>query len=197
VSNRRLLDIRPGAYNGAMGTVRPPKPAKLVVGLLSGDVDLMAVARRRLKEHFGTIDFESPLWPFTSTDYYQAELGDEVLRQFVVFEELVSVERLAEIKRLTNAVESRICDDVALPHDSRPVNIDPGYITLSKLVLASTKDYSHRIYLQRGIFAETTLRFQKGGWLSWPWTYPDYAADTYHACFTAARDRLKTQLVDG
>lgn len=177
-----------------MGAIRPPKRAKLLVGLLSGDADLMALARRRLKQHFGEIDLETELWPFTSTDYYQAELGDDVKRQFVFFRELVSVERLAEIKRLANDMELRICDDLALPHATRPVNIDPGYITLSKLVLASTKDYSHRIYLQRGVYAEVTLHYHGGGWQSWPWTYPDYAADTYHATFTQARELLKEQL---
>ena len=177
-----------------MGAIRPPKRGKLLVGLLSGDPDLMALARRRLKQHFGGIDFETELWPFVSTDYYQAELGEDVKRQFVFFGELVSVERLAEIKRLTNDLEFRICDDLALPHACRPVNIDPGYITLSKLVLASTKDHSHRICLQRGIYAEVTLRFHAGAWERWPWTYPDYAADTYHAAFTHARDLLKAQL---
>lgn len=177
-----------------MGAIRPPRRAKLFVGLLSGDCDLMALARRRLKDPFGAIDFETEFWPFTATDYYEGEIGKEAKRQFVFFRELVSVERLADIKRLTNDLELRICDDLAVSQATRPVNIDPGYLTPSKLVLASTKDYCHRIYLQQGIFAEVTLRFQGGRWSSWPWTYPDYAAETYHAAFTKARELLKAQL---
>jgi len=177
-----------------MGTIRPPKRAKLLAGLLSADPDLLLLARRRLTERFGDIEFETELWPFTNTDYYRDELGDDIQRQFVFFRELCSVESLPDIKRETNAVEQRLCDETARPHSARPVNIDPGYITFSKLVLASTKDYSHRIYLHQGIYAEVTLRFEAGQWKSWPWTYPDYAADTYHAAFTQARESLKSQL---
>ena len=166
----------------------------MLVALLSGDPELLLLTRRRLKERFGEIDFETELWPFTATDYYRLELGDDIQRQFVFFRELISVGQLADIKRETNALEACICDDTARSHTSRPVNIDPGYITLSKLVLASTKDYSHRIYVQSGIYAEVTLRFESGGWKPWPWTYPDYAAKTYHAAFTRARELLKTQL---
>ncbi len=177
-----------------MGAIRPPQRAKLFAGLLTGDTDLLALARRKLEKHFGGADCQSEIWPFTATDYYQPELGPDVRRRFLFFEELISIERLAQIKRLTNDIEHRICDDLALPHTARPVNIDPGYITLSKLVLATTKDHAHRIYLQQGIYAEVTLRFEAGEWKSFAWTYPDYAADAYHADFTRARRRLKEQL---
>jgi hypothetical protein len=179
-----------------MGALRPPRKAKLFAGLLAGNADLFVMARRRLEEHFGVVEFESEDFPFTSTDYYEAELGEDVLRRFVFFEGLASTERLAEIKRLTNDIEGRIGLDFGLPAGSRAVNIDPGYITLSKLVLATTKDHAHRIYIQQGIYAEVTLKFEGGGWRAWPWTYPDYAATTYHSAFTRARDRLKEQLSD-
>ncbi|MEE9295038.1 MAG: DUF4416 family protein [Phycisphaerae bacterium] len=177
-----------------MGTIRPPRRAKLFCGLLGSELDLLALGRRRLAEHFGEIDLQSQVWPFDATDYYEAETGPGIQRQFVFFDNLISVERLAEIKRLTNEIEHRICDDLGLPRSTRRVNIDPGYISLSKLVLATTKDHAHRIYLQQGIFAEVTLRFEKGGWRAWPWTYPDYASETYHAFFTQGRERLKQQL---
>ena len=179
-----------------MGAIRPPKRAKLFAGILCGASDLFALARRRLVRHFGEVEMESPRWPFTDTDYYETELGTDVERQFLFFRELVSVERLAEIKRLTNDLERRIAEDALLPESTRPVNIDPGYITLSKLVLATTKDAAHRIYVQQGIYAEVTLRFESGGWRSSPWTYPDYAANTYHASFTEARESLKVALGD-
>ncbi len=177
-----------------MGDIRPPRRAKLFAGLLSGDDDLFALARRRLEEHFGPVDLESEIWPFTATDYYQPELGPDAKRRFIVFGDLISIERIAEIKRLTNDIEHRICDDLARPRTARPVNIDPGYITLSKLVLATTKDHAHRIYVQRGIYAEVTLHYESGRWQTHPWTYPDYAGPTYHDTFTRARERLKEQL---
>ena len=153
-----------------MGSVRPPRRAKLFCGLLSGDVDLLAEARRRLARQLGPIQLVSQVWPFDATDYYRDALGDHIRRQFVVFAELF------------------------WPAGLRPVNLDPGYLTLSKLVLATTKDYSHRLYLQAGIYAEVTLYFEKGDWRAWPWTYPDYAADAYRAFFREARQEYQRQL---
>ena len=181
----------------AMGAIRPPRKSKLLCGLLSGDEDLLVEARRRLARQFGSVDLVSEVWPFDATDYYADEMGQDIKRQFVFFEELISVERLPEIKRLTNDLELRFCDDLALPHESRAVNIDPGYITLAKLVLATTKDFPHRIYLQRGIYAEVTLYFESGQWRPWPWTYPDYLAQTYHEFFMQAREVYKRQLSEG
>jgi len=177
-----------------MGSVRPPRRAKLFCGLLSGDEDLLAEARRRLGRELGPVDLVSDIWPFEATEYYRDEMGDRIRRQFVCFEELFSIERLPDVKRTTNAIELRLCDDLALPHATRPVNLDPGYLTLSKLVLATTKDYAHRLYIGRGMYAEVTLHYQRGGWQAWPWTYPDYAADTYQAFFQEARETYKRQL---
>jgi len=168
-----------------------------LAGLLSADVDILALARRKLAERFGPVAFESDTWPFTQTDYYEPELGPAILRRFFFFNDTISVERLAEIKRLSNAIEERISRDCLRPPGVRAVNIDPGYITLYKLVLATTKDHAHRIYIQQGIYAEVTLRFAAGRWEPWPWTYPDFAADTYHTAFVRARDLLKSKLDTG
>jgi hypothetical protein len=177
-----------------MGRAKPAPKAKLFCGLLASDLDLMTEAIRRLRKHFGPTDLESEVWPFEQTDYYAPEMGDDIRRRFVFFEELIAVGRLAEIKRLSNDLERRVCEDTLNPPDRRPVNIDPGYMTLSKLVLATTKDYAHRIYLDRGIYGEVTLQYANGGWQAYPWTYPDYAAGTYSTCFEAARETLKEQL---
>jgi hypothetical protein len=180
-----------------MGRIKPPRPAKLICGLIGGDADLLVRARGLLAKQIRQIEAVSDLWPFDQTDYYKQEMGEDLKRQFVSFAGLVQVDRLAEIKRLTNQIEQRIAEEVLDPEIPRPVNLDPGYITLSKLVLASTKDYSHRIYLQAGIYAEVTLHYESGGWRAWPWTYPDYAAPTYHAFFTQVREALKGQLAQG
>lgn len=177
-----------------MGKPRPPARVKLIVGMLSGDVDLLERARHLLSRQFGPVDLQSPIWPFASTNYYEPEMGGELKRRFVSFAGLIHPDRIAEIKRTTNDLERRICDELLLAEDRRAVNLDSGYIGLSKLVLATTKDHAHRIYLQRGIYAEVTLRFERGAWASWPWTYPDYAGPTYHAFFLQVRERLRHQL---
>lgn len=162
--------------------------------MIGPDHDLMRRARKMLTRAFGETDLTSDVWPFDATDYYEAEMGPDLKRWFVSFNELISPERLAEIKRTTMELEARLADDCLRPRDQRVVNLDPGYIALSKLVLATTKDHAHRIYIQRGIYAEVTLQFTKGTWQAWPWTYPDYAADTYHPFFMQVRQRLVEQL---
>lgn len=177
-----------------MGRIKPPRPAKLFCGLISSDPDLMARARSLLDKQVGKIEAVSDIWPFDQTDYYKDEMGGDLKRQFVSFAGTIQVDRLPDIKRLTNQIEQRIAEEVLDPEISRPVNLDPGYLTLSKLVLATTKDYSHRLYLEGGIYAEVTLHYEAGGWKAWPWTYPDYAASTYHSFFTQMREELKEQL---
>ena len=147
-----------------------------------------------MRDHFGAVDLASPVWPFNASDYYRDELGDSVFRRFLFFEDLIDIERLSDIKTRTNKIERDFCDRMGRLRDRRPVNIDPGYMTLSKLVLATTKDYSHRLYLREGIYAEVTLRYHGGRWQPWPWTYADYAADTYVTFLAEARDCLKQQL---
>ncbi len=166
----------------------------LICGVLATDEDLLAEARRRLSAQLGPLELISPVWPFDFTDYYEPEMGTEIKRQFVTFKELMSVDRLPEIKRLTNAMELRFCDDLALPHATRPVNLDPGYLTHAKLVLATTKDASHRLYLGGGIFGEVTLHYKHGSWRNWPWTYIDYAGDTYTGFFEQARQSYNDRL---
>ncbi len=177
-----------------MGVPRPAKAAKLIVGMLSNDADLLRRARQLLSRQVGPVDLESEIWPFDATDYYAPEMGSGLQRQFLSFDRLIRPEQLAALKRTTNDLEARICDECAVPREFRRVNLDPGYVTLSKLVLATTKNYSHRIYLREGIYAEVTLRYEKGAWHAWPWTYPDYVADTYHGFLSRVRDQLAEQL---
>jgi hypothetical protein len=177
-----------------MSSLRPVKPVNLFCGLISGDPDLMDRAVRLLKGYQGPVDLASPTWPFDMTDYYLPEMGDDLQRRFVAFGRLVDPGALAGIKLLTNDLERRICADLALPEDRRVVNLDPGYVTLAKVVLATTKDFSHRLYLGEGVYAESTLRWLEGRWQPWPWTYPDYASDRYHAFFTEVRESYRRKL---
>lgn len=176
-----------------MGIIRPPKRVKLFVGMIGNDRDLMKRAGQLLRKDHGDVDIESDYWPFEHTEYYHDEMGENLERHFLAFSRLIHPEALADIKRDTNDLEQRLGEDLALPAGCRPINLDPGYMSLSKLVLATTKDYAHRIYLRRGVFAEVTLHFHGGSWQPWPWTYPDYASDEYREFFVHMRDLLKAQ----
>jgi len=161
---------------------------KLIAGLLYSDPEIFMEARRALSRLFGKIDFESGEMDFTHTDYYEEEMGASLNRKFLSFDRLLGPESIYRVKIGTNALERRFSR-----HGRRRVNIDPGYLDLSKVVLFSTKDYSHRIHLAKGIFAEVTLFYKNKRYNAWPWTYPDYASEGYINIFNAIRDIYKTQ----
>ena len=172
-----------------MGTAREPQPVKLIASLLTGDLRLLAEVKAALSQAFGPIDFGSELLPFDHTDYYDAEFGPVLQRQIVTFAELVDPGDLPAIKRKTNELELATARD-----DSRQVNIDPGYVSLGKMVLATTKNHAHRLYLGEGIYGEGTLTYQQGRFRPWPWTYPDYASEAYCVLFDEIRERYKAHL---
>ena len=153
-----------------MWQVNKPQPVKLIVGILASDDVALTAVRRRVIEEFGQADLTSEIWPFTQTSYYKDELGENILRQFVSIAKLIDPGRLADIKHRANQIEIELAGKLAtdLP---RPVNLDPGIIEPSKLVLASTKNFSHRIYIGDGMYAELTLSFCKGTWQSFSYTF--------------------------
>jgi len=142
---------------------------------------------------FGKVDLESDVWPFDKTDYYKDETGENILRQFVSLERLIAPALLAKIKHRTNKLEQKLTAKLALPLP-RPVNLDPGIIEPSKLILATTKNYSHRIYIGKKMYAEVTLIFDKGSWRPFDHTYPDYRQQCYFDFFDKVRKRLLEQL---
>jgi len=175
-----------------MGEPRPPHPVKLFVGMLAGRPEWFDAAERRLARELGPVDLAGEPVPFDVTDYYAPEMGQGLLRKFVACERLVSPGELASIKVATNRIEAELAAELDAPVP-RPVNLDPGILDGSKLILATTKDYAHRIYLDRGIYAEVTLIWHKGGWQPTPWTYRDYRSEPYLAFFAAARARYREQ----
>ena len=142
---------------------------------------------------FGKLDFVSDVWPFDQTDYYKNETGENILRQLVSIEQLIGPGELAEIKHKTNKLEQKLAAQSALDLP-RPVNLDPGIIEPSKLVLATTKNFSHRIYIGKKMYAEVTLIFDKGRWRTLEYTYPDYRQQCYFDFFDKVRTRLLEQL---
>jgi hypothetical protein len=176
--------------------LHPPQRVKLIVGILSGRREFFEQARAAMEALWGAVDIQSDIWAFTSTNYYEKQMGTNLNRQFFSFSALIDPGELARIKHQSNAVESALAQSPAgeAAGVARPINLDPGYIDPGKLVLASTKNYSHRIYIGQSIYAEPTLHYHKGSWQTWPFTYPDYASGEYFDFLNQARKGLMEQL---
>lgn len=172
-----------------MGQIKSREPVKLIVGFIFREEPILRKAIGILEKKFGKIDFESRAISFKYTGYYEKELGDSLSRKFASFSGLTLPENLAKIKTLTNRIEKKLS-----AKGSRRINIDPGYLNLSKLVLASTKDFSHRIYLNRGIYSEITLMFRDKTFQSLDWTYPDYRTPEYIDIFNKIREIYSQQI---
>jgi hypothetical protein len=178
-----------------MWELKEPRPVKLIVGILAADERCLSAAVEAVAGQFGGIDLQSEVWPFDKTDYYKDQTGTSILRQFVSIEKLISPEILADVKLRTNGLEQELADKMTLPEPlPRPVNLDPGIIEPSKLILATTKNYSHRIYIGKKIYAEVTLIFDRGSWRPFDYTYPDYRQQCYFDFFSRVRSKLVEQL---
>jgi len=179
-----------------MAQAHEPDNVKLIVGMLSALPEAFGLARETLAARYGPVDLESQPVAFEFTSYYEPQMGKGLIRRFIAFQRLIDPGILADVKLHTNRLELELAQRLCAPVP-RPVNLDPGYLTPAKLVLASAKDFSHRVYLRDGIYAEVTLHYEKGGkFRSWPWTFPDFASPAYHAFLLDARAKLRQQLAE-
>ncbi len=169
-----------------MGTIRTPGPVQFFASIIFSDSGILSHVMGELAAVVGPIEEATDEMAFSQSDYYAPEMGDHLMRRFVLFASLIGRERLVAIKRATNEIESRYA-----PDGRRTVNIDPGYIALEHVVLATTKGYSHRIYLGEGIFADLTLMYESGTFRSLPWTYPDYAGEAVLPLMNRWREHYK------
>jgi len=176
-----------------MWELKEPKPVKLIVGILAADERTLETARDAIAGQLYPVDMVSDIWPFDQTDYYKDQAGPDILRQFVSAESLIDPGELAGIKHKTNRLERKLAGQLNLEMP-RPINLDPGIIEPSKLILATTKNYSHRIYIGQKMYAEVTVIFDKGRWSPLPYTYPDYRQQCYFDFFSKVRARLLEQL---
>lgn len=172
-----------------MGKTQKPQAVKLISGFIFKEEENFKKANGLLERRFGQVDFQSEPLPFDYTNYYAKEFGLGLKRTFLSFKKLIYPQQLSGIKVFTKTLEKRLS-----LKGSRRVNIDPGYLDLAKLVLASTKDFSHRIYLNRGIWAEVTLVYQGKTFKPWEWTYPDYRTQEYLAIFNRIRAIYSAQI---
>jgi hypothetical protein len=153
-----------------MSYPQTPKPAKLVVGLFMNDKRLLVPAVCDLIDAFGAIDLVGPWFEFDFTDYYRSEMGGPLFRRVLALKNHIQQHELADIKLITNDFEQKY-----LINCRRRINIDPGYLVHERFVLASGKNFTHRISIGKGIYADLTLVYTRGGFQTLPWTYPDYA----------------------
>lgn len=152
-----------------MGTAKNPLPVKLFLAAMYNNERDLKKALQKFSEKFGPTERTfGPLPVSAYTDYYQKEMGMNIEKVYLTYSRLITRQELASIKTFTNNLEQ------SLSNNKRTINLDPGYITRDKLILATTKDYYHRIYLAQGIFAEVTLHYRQGRYRFFSWTYPDY-----------------------
>ena len=175
-----------------MAEAIPFTPVKLICGIIAGQEDVIFRSTSLLIEHFGPIDRSSELMDFSFTNYYEKQMGKGLKRKFLSFLEMVAPERLSEAKIQTNVLEDEIKKEFG--SDKRIVNLDPGYITASALIIATAKDFSHRIPLQKGIYAHLEFLFGRNDVKTLDWTYPDFRSKNYHRFFLDVRKTYLRQL---
>jgi hypothetical protein len=173
-----------------MGTIRSPDPALMVVSAIYADEISLESAGARLAAVIGDVQPIGSEQAFDWTDYYQTEMGSALRRRFMVARHLLPRQLLTELKLLSNAIEQ----ELARPDGSRTINLDPGLLTAENFVLATTKNFAHRIYLREGIFAEVTLQFIRGAFEPLAWTYPDYRSEQIRSMFNEQRRSYLTHL---
>ncbi|MEW6447022.1 MAG: DUF4416 family protein [Bacillota bacterium] len=188
-----MLLLSGGRYSSNADTTvlerLPPEPVKPVVSVFTGQEELFLEAEKALKARLGEADFISAPLLFNKTRYYEKEMGTGLKRRFYSFSRLIDPCELVSLKLYTMELE-----EAWRTRGKRRVNIDPGYVSLAKLVLATTKDNVHRIYLGNKVYAEVTLFFKHGRFHPWPWTYPDYASAEYRQIFERIREIYREQL---
>ncbi len=181
-----------------MGKIISPNPVKLIFSIISSEDNLFREAKNLLISFFGIVDLESDFQPFDYTSYYRDEMGDELRQKLISFQKLILPDQLSQIKISSNKWEFLFgindgCFDASAER-RRKVNLDPGYITLSKFILASTKDGPARIYLKEGIYAEITLRFVNGTYRPLEWTYRNYQTELYISFLNKVRELYKNKI---
>ena len=177
-----------------MGQLNPHYPVLLIAAVTSRYESAIQWAIAQAAKQWGEVQLESALFDFSETGFYTKTMGADLQKQLVAFQ-FTNPADLPDFKITSNQWEKEYA--TFHPHpETRPLNIDPGYITEAKLVLATTKDRDHRVYLRDGIYAEVTLHYQQHKWNESRWTYPDYQRDDFQSFFTKCRnlvrDRNKT-----
>ena len=172
-----------------MATIKQPIPVKLICGLTYAPSVMAEELVHVLESTFSLVEMQSPAYDFSSfTSYYEEEMGKNLSKLFICFEGLYDPAFLALSKIKTTEIENKYLDQGA-----RKINLDPGYITAAKLVLATAKDFAHRVYLGQGIYGDVQLRFRNGQFEPSKWTYPDYQTELAMTFFNQVRHHFMEQ----
>ena len=177
-----------------MGLAEPFEKEKLIMGIIYTTDEQYENIIKILEGRFGAIDFMTDEFSFSDefSSYYDDEIGGEARRKILSFEELVDPSEQAEIKAYTNAVEAEYSVD-----GNRKINLDPGFLSHGRLMLATTKAAGFRIPLADGIYTELTLFWARGAWHKLPWSYRDYQSERVQKFITSVRSKyLKQRKVD-
>ena len=171
-----------------MSILKDPGPAKLICSIFAQRENIITETISKLNDLFGSCDLESHILAFNFTTYYEPEFGSGLVRKMVSFSKLVRQDSLIATKHITNKIEQ-----ITSLNGKRVVNIDPGLLTAERLVLATGKNFTHRVYLGKGVFADLTLIYQGKKFRSLPWTFPDYASEPIQQFLVKARNRFMKQ----
>jgi len=175
-----------------MGNITQPEPVLLIVAAFSRYGEALDWARDTTESAWGPVAVASERFAFDATDYYEPSMGPGIQKCFFAYERLIDPAELVELKWQTNGWEAEYAGRGGHA-EPRPLNLDPGYLTPAKLVLASTKDHAHRLYLSRGIYAEVTLYYKQRAWQTRDWTFADYRRADYQEFLTRCRDYLRSR----
>ncbi len=173
----------------------PPPAAFLFFGVFSGRLDIIDDVRTLVEERYGPLHprGESPVFPFPETQSYPKTMGSDLKKRFYVLDKRWPQDGLARVKRDAVEMEAALGDRWRKRAGvDRPVNIDPGLINDCRIILATTKDYAHRLYRGEGIWEEITLVYRQGQYRELPWTYRDFKSPEYHRFFEIFREEFLT-----
>lgn len=168
-----------------MAEIKPFPQVKLICGIIANQERVFEKSKESLVRLFGSVDASSKGFLFEFTDYYEKQMGPGLKRAFLSFSRTISPEKISGIKIQTNGLEEKMKSEFQT--ERRVVNLDPGYLTSSALIMATAKDFSHRIPLQHGVYAHLELMFKKNKIEVFPWTYPDFKTDNYYPFFWEVR----------
>jgi len=167
-----------------------PMPVKIFVGMVSGDAALFEEIGAKLEEVLGKSDLRSPEWKWEHTNYYLKEMGGDLKRQFIFFKRLVNPGMMPDLKLKTIEMENMYLN----ANGGRKINLDPGYLDSARVLLVSSKDFSHRVYIGKGIYGEVTLVYSGNDFQILPYTYPDFKFKEYHDLFKKARRSYQSEM---